>query len=108
MEFLDDRNNDEENDFESDNDRKKSFRSSKKIISESDLEIQGFSNEIFGDFPKVEETEMEGENDEMGKTKSSSSSQRSSSSPTVEKIKKIGERKYFHKGKSDELWKGFH
>ena len=34
---------------------------------------------------------MEGENDEMGKTISSSSSHRSSSSPKVEKIKKIGD-----------------
>ena len=74
MEFLDDGNWFEESDVESDDGRRRSFRSSNKIIPEPDPEIQRFSDEIFGDFPKVEETEMEDENDEMGKTKSSSSS----------------------------------
>ena len=91
MEFFYDGNGFEESDVESDDGRRRSFRSSNKIIPEPDPEIQRFSDEIFGNFPKVEETEMEGENDEMGKSKSSSSSHRSSSSPKVEKIKKIGD-----------------
>ncbi len=74
MELLDDGNGFEVSDVESADGRRRSFRSSNKIIPESDPEIQRFSDEICGNFPKVEETKMEGENDEMGKTKSSSSS----------------------------------
>ena len=67
MEFLDDGNGFEVSDVESDDGRRRSFRSSNKIIPEPDPEIQRFSDEIFGNFPKVEETKMEDENDEMGK-----------------------------------------
>ena len=91
MEFLKEGNGSEEIGVESDKGRKRSNRSSNKTNPEPDPEIQGFSDEIFGNFPKVEETKMEDENDKMGKTKSSSSSRRSSSSPKVEKIKKIGD-----------------
>ena len=62
----------------------RSFRPSKIISQETDPEIQGFQNEMFGNSQEVGETESEGENDEMGQTKSSSSPQGSSSSSRVE------------------------
>ena len=107
MEFLDDGNGFEVSDVESDDGRRRSFRSSNKIIPEPDPKIQRFSDEIFGNFPKVEETEMEGENDEMGKTKSSSSPQKSSSSSKVEKTKKIGKGNISTKEKQMESGKVF-
>ena len=73
MKFLDDGAGFVESDIESDDGRRRSFRSSKKIIPETDPEIQGFSDQIFGISQEVGETEIEDENDEMGKTKSSSS-----------------------------------
>ena len=85
MEFQEDGTGLVESDFECDDGRRRSFRSSKKIIPETDPEIQGFSDQIFGNFQEVGETVIEGENDEMGKTISSSSSRRFSSSPKVEK-----------------------
>ena len=89
MEFLNEGKH-SESDSEYDRfSRRGKRKSSGKITPESDPEIQGISDEIFGDFPNVEETAMEDENDEMEKSKSSSSSHRSSSSPKVEKIKKI-------------------
>jgi hypothetical protein len=74
MEFWDD-GNESESDSESDKySRRRKFRSSRKITPESIPEIQGLTGENFGKSPKVEETESEDENDEMGKPKSSSSS----------------------------------
>ena len=107
MEFLDDGIGFLESDIESDDGRRRSFRSSKKIIPETDPEIQGFSDQIFGNFQEVGETEIEGENDEMGKTKSSSSPQKSSSSSKVEKTKKIGKGNISTKEKQMESGKVF-
>ena len=73
MEFKEDGNGFIESDVESDDNRKRSFRSSNKIIPETIPESQGFSNEIFGNSQRVGETVEEGENDEMGQTKVSSS-----------------------------------
>ena len=81
MEFLDD-GNESENDSELDKySRGNKFRSSRKIIPDSDLDIQVSKGEIFSNFQKDEGIEIEDENDEMGISKSSSSSRRSNSSP---------------------------
>ena len=86
-----------------DDGRRRSFRSSKKIIPETYPEIQGFSDQIFGISQEVGETEIEDENDEMEKTKSSSSPQKSK----VEKTKKIGKGNISTKEKQMESGKVF-
>ena len=98
MEFLNDGKH-SESDSENDRfSRRGKRKSSGKITPESDPENQELSDEIFGNFPKAEETVMEGENDEKEKSKSSSSSHRSSSSPEVEKIKKTGKENISSEG----------
>ena len=97
-EFLNDENNSESDSVNDRFSHRGKRISSGKITPESDPEIQEISDEIFGNFPRVEETVMEDENDEIEKSKSSNSSHKSSSSPKVEKIKKIGKGNIFSEG----------
>ena len=104
MEFMEDGISFDESDFERDDDRKRSFRPSKKIIPETDPEIQGISKEIFENSQEVGETEIEGE---MGQPKSSWSPQESSSSSKTEKSKKIGKKNISTKEKQMDVGKVF-